>query len=151
MSREIGIMRANSLLEKIQMGIPMNLEKVGRKILEAEGHTDIDELMKVQPPSPPLEDLRKQAELEHRQNIDFAKLRLDAMTKQYEAFKDYSQAVKNLASAESLEAQNTLAALREGHVQLMDRLDRQLKMVDQMERANKPSEPPAEGEAPNEE
>lgn len=47
------IEKANSLLQKMGMGMPFNPQVVARQILEAEGHDNIEELLQAPPPSTP--------------------------------------------------------------------------------------------------
>src|SRR5690606_5048907 len=48
--------KAQSLLEKLGMGLPVNPMLVTRKVLESEGHEDIDQLMSMPPPAPSIEE-----------------------------------------------------------------------------------------------
>lgn len=47
------IQKAMSLMEKMSQGIPLNVQEVTRRTLEAEGHEDIEILMEVPPPQLP--------------------------------------------------------------------------------------------------
>lgn len=95
------VMKAESLLQKKAAGLPLNTAIVTRKVLEAEGHDDIEELMQ---PDPPREDPKitiEKLKLAAVQETERSKLQLEMIVKEYSAFKDYSQAMANLARAQS--------------------------------------------------
>jgi chaperonin GroES len=50
------MLRANDLMEKMAAGLPINPAVVTRKVLEAAGHEDIDELMTMPPAQPSIEE-----------------------------------------------------------------------------------------------
>jgi len=82
------LMKARSLLEKLQMGLPLNVSVVTRQVLQAEQQEDIEQLMNVPPPPPSIEerefDLKTQEFLAERVN-------------------DYFNNIKTIAEAEALE------------------------------------------------
>ena len=45
-------MKAEALLAKVQAGLPINMEAVTKRMLEAEGHEDVEELMTMPEPQP---------------------------------------------------------------------------------------------------
>lgn len=102
------LLKAESLLQKLSMGLPLNVEEVTRRALEAEGHEDISALMGSQEQEPDPELLLKQAELEHKIAMDEEQLQLDKERIKYEAMKDESQAVKNLVAAEVAKMQTQI-------------------------------------------
>lgn len=95
------VMKANSLLQKKAAGLPLNTQMVTRAVLEAEGHDDIDKLMQVEPPQedPKIVLERQKLQLEHQRAL--MEMQMTAAQKEYESFKDYSQAIAHLAKAQS--------------------------------------------------
>jgi len=71
--------KASSLLEKLAAGLPLNVQEVTRRVLEAEQHEDIDVLMTVPERQPDPEVLQKKAEFDHKAMMDKLKVRLDAI------------------------------------------------------------------------
>lgn len=69
------IQNANSLLQKTAQGIPLNMIEVTRRILEAEGHENIDELMKSPPPQTPPDVQLEREKFEHQKQMDALKAR----------------------------------------------------------------------------
>jgi len=64
------MMKANSLLQKMAQGIPLNVQDVTKRVLEAEGHENIDLLMQVPPPQLPPEVQLEQARFKHQMTMD---------------------------------------------------------------------------------
>jgi len=93
------VMRANSLLEKAGMGLPLNKKEVTKRVLEAEGHEDIETLMQVPPPQPPPEMQLKMAELEHKKQIDGLTVQLDKIKTESEVLKSNVETEIMLANA----------------------------------------------------
>lgn len=89
--------KAQSLLEKLGMGLPVNPMLVTKKVLEAEGHEDIEQLMTLPPPAPSLEE--KEFELET------IKVQIDAM-------RAYFESIEKVAKAEAAEAGQQLDTYR---------------------------------------
>jgi chaperonin GroES len=87
-------MKAQALLQKVQMGLPLNIQVVTRQVLESEGHENIMELMNIPPPSPPPE------------------FQLEVEKTKIEAFKAYHAAILQVAQAEAAEAGSTLDQYR---------------------------------------
>lgn len=69
------IQKANSLLQKMGQGIPLNVMEVTKRVLEAEGHENIAELMKSPPPQIPPDVQLEQAKFEHQKQMDALKAR----------------------------------------------------------------------------
>lgn len=95
------VMKANSLLQKKAAGLPINTMVVTRAVLEAEGHDNLDELLQ---PDPPMEDPKITMEREKiasMERIEMAKMQIELITKEHEAFKDYAQAISHLAKAQA--------------------------------------------------
>lgn len=98
------MMKAQSLLQKMQMGMPLNPVLVTRQVLEAEGHEDIEMLMQAPPPQPDFETQLKMDELQHRKQMEQMEFQLKVANTQYEAMKDYAQSLAHLAKAAATEA-----------------------------------------------
>lgn len=97
--------KAQSLQEKLMQGFPLNPEMVLRKVLESEGHEDIDQLMQAPPPQPDFKTDLEMKKFEHTQRLESAEHELKVANTQYEAMKDYAQAVSALAKAAATEDQ----------------------------------------------
>ena len=82
-------MKSQALLEKLQMGLPLNPQVVLRRVLESEQHEGIEELMTLPEPQPSIEEKEFELELvrEERNTID-----------------SYVDNIKKIAEAEALEA-----------------------------------------------
>jgi chaperonin GroES len=76
---------SQSLLEKAAAGLPVNVGVATRKMLEAEGHEDIEEIMTMPPPQP---------------NPEF---QLEVEKTQIDAFRAYHEALEKIAKAEAAE------------------------------------------------
>jgi len=96
--------KANSLLEKMMAGLPLNPQMVLRKVLEAEGHENIEELMQVQPPQPDFDTQLDIEKFNHQKELETAEYQLKTATTQYEAMKDYATAIANLAKASATDS-----------------------------------------------
>lgn len=92
--------KANSLLEKMAMGLPLNRAVVTKKVLEAEQQEDIEALMTIPPAPPPPE------------------FQLEVVDRQIAAFEAFGKVLEQVAKAESLEVGDQLR-LYEG---VVDRL-----------------------------
>lgn len=96
-------LKAESLLQKVEMGLAINPEVVTKRLLEAEGHENIPELLDWEPPPNPEIELKRQ-ELEMKREETWANLLLTALSHDVEQIKDSAQAIAHLARAESFEA-----------------------------------------------
>lgn len=96
--------KAQSLAEKLAAGFPLNPTLVLKQVLEAEGHEDIDELMRVDPPQPDFDTQLEMGKFEHQKQLEVAEYELKVATTQYEAMKDYAAAIANLAKAAATES-----------------------------------------------
>ena len=88
-------MKAQSLLQKSMAGLPINASIATRRTLEAEGHDDIDEIMKMPPPQPSPEE--KQFEL------DTIRTQIDARKAKAEITNSYFDNILKVAQAEAAE------------------------------------------------
>jgi chaperonin GroES len=105
------LMRAESLMQKMMAGIPLNQEEVTRRLLEAEGHEDIEKLMDVPAPPPPLDLQLEIQKFEHQVTKDMLELELNSMKAQFAAMKDQATAMMNAAKAESETSQSSIDQL----------------------------------------
>ena len=91
------VMKSQALLEKLQMGLPLNPQVVLKRVLEAEQHEGIEELMTLPEPQPSIEEKEFELKLvqEERETID-----------------SYVNNIKTIAEAESLEMGDQLNMYR---------------------------------------
>jgi len=104
--------RAESLLQKLAMGLPLNQSEVIKRLLDAEGHEDVELLMQVPPPQPPFEQMLEQAKFQWQQRMDQMNLQLDAIRIDNEAVKDKSQAMMNMAKVGDMKQKSDLEDIR---------------------------------------
>jgi chaperonin GroES len=90
-------MKAQNLLQDLQMGLPLNIQVVTEQVLRSQGQDNIQALMQQQPQGP------SQAELEYKLEVEREKVN---------AFKAWSLSVLQLAQAEALEHGSNLDHLR---------------------------------------
>ena len=113
--------RANALLLKAMNNVPINLMEVTRRMLEAEGHEDIEALMTMPPPQTPPDIALEQAQFEHQVQMDQARLQLDALKIKEQAFRDRISAMAKLREVELKEGASAVEtekhALEEYHRQ----------------------------------
>lgn len=103
--------KAQSLLEKMMAGLPLNPQMVLRQVLEAEGHENIDELMQVEPPQPDPEMELEKARFQHQAQLEIAEHKLRAVTSQFEPMKDKATAALNMAKAAAEESGMEIAQI----------------------------------------
>ena len=87
-SDSMKLLRANSLMEKLAAGIPLNQGEVVKRVLEAEGHDDVPALMTLPPPQP---------------SVDERELDLKITKEMREAIDSRFDNLLKVAQAESLE------------------------------------------------
>lgn len=95
------LLKSESLLQKVMAGLPLNLEEVTMRTLEAEGHEDIDKLLQTEQkvdPEVQFEQMKFQDESERA----WASLLLEAHKQETETVKDLAQAIAHIARAESM-------------------------------------------------
>lgn len=119
------MMKADSLLQKMAAGLPLNPMIVTRAVLEAEGHENVNELMNVPQPQPDFETQLKMQEFDHRRRMEEARLELDMANTKHEAMKDFAQAMSHLAKAEA----TSQSIEREDIAQMVDLAMRQEQEV----------------------
>ena len=105
------MLKAQALLDKMSMGLPLNPQVVTKKVLEAEGHTEIEQLMNIQPQPDPEMQL-KQREQMHQEQQDKINAELEAEKVRAEVMKDMANAILSVSKAESEEAGTQLEYLK---------------------------------------
>lgn len=95
------LVRAEALLQKMQMGLAINPMVVTKRVLEAEGHEDIEELMNIPDPGPPPEVRIKMQELELKAKEAERQFQLDSVRVTAEAKKDMADAIAKGAKADT--------------------------------------------------
>lgn len=95
------VFKAQSLMEKAAAGMRLNPTVVARKVLEAEGHEDIEQLMDVPPPQPDPKFVLEEAKFKHQVEMDRVSTMLDGMRIKSEGQKDLAQAKKMMADAKA--------------------------------------------------
>jgi len=102
-STQMKLAKANSLIQKIPTGL-INPKVAMQRALEAEEQPGIEQIMEMPPPQPPFEVVKHQDEM----NMKKAEMILEVMNKEQEWINNEmlitSQAMLNLAKAESEEA-----------------------------------------------
>lgn len=135
--------KAQSLLEKLMAGLPLNPQMVLRKVLESEGHENIEELMQVAPPQPDPEVELEKAKFEHQVMIETAEHQLKAETMQFESTKDKATAMLSMAKAAEAESGmeiNQLTAFIDNQVKQEDSITARMQAVASIEQAEKSEE-----------
>lgn len=153
LSEAHNIMKANSLLQKLGAGLPLNVEEVTKRVLLAENQEDIEDLMEVPDPQPDPEFVLKQDELDHKKRYEWAQLQLKAATSEYDAFKDFASAVKALTDAQATETgierdniDALLTAVQNRHDMVVNDLQQINGFAQQQQPATEvPGETPTEG------
>tara|TARA_R100001377_G_scaffold60511_1_gene36720 strand:- start:5767 stop:7782 length:2016 start_codon:yes stop_codon:yes gene_type:complete len=101
--------KSQALLEKLQMGLPLNVYEVTKRALESEEQENIEQLMKMPEPQPnPEVEMQKaefemqQAEFQHKVKMDTTALQLDTLKIRAQAQKDESGSELNMAKVEQI-------------------------------------------------
>ena len=102
--------KAQALLEKVQMGLPINIHEVTRMVLEAEGHENIKQLMDVPKPQPDPMLVLEQQKFEQEKQIQNKSLQLDAVKVKAQAEKDETGSQLNMAKAQEIGLDKELQA-----------------------------------------
>ena len=140
LSEAHAMMKAQSLLEKMMSGLPLNPQMVLRKVLEAEGHENIDELMQVEPPQPDPEITLKQAEFEHKKNMETAEYQHRVNAAQFEPAKDRAAAMLNMAKAAETESGmqiDQITSMVDNQVKQEDSITARIQAVASAQQADK--------------
>lgn len=142
------MMKAQSLLQKMAAGMPLNPELVTRQVLEAEGHEDIEALMTAPPPQPDFETQLKMEEFEHRRQLEALEFDLKVANTQYEAMKDFAQAMSHLAKAAATEAgidRDDVKAMMDSLLKSEDSLTKRLQAIGNIQKQEEAASPEDKG------
>lgn len=101
--------KSQALLEKLSIGLPLNVQEVTRRTLEAEDQENINELMNVQPQPDPEAELAAQ-QFAHQREMDLIQAELDALKIRAQAVKDETGAELNIAKAQEIGTKAELGA-----------------------------------------
>lgn len=104
--------KAQSLVEKMTQGLPLNPQMVALAVLEAEGHENIEALMQAPEPQPDFKVKLEMDKLDHQKQVDMATMELEAAKLEYSGLKDVSQAIANMARAKSMNEQVDIAEMQ---------------------------------------
>lgn len=105
--------KSQSLLEKMAVGLPLNVEEVTKRVLESEDQEDIKKLMDVAPRGPSPEQELEAAKFQHERQMDMINAELDALKVRAQAFKDESGARLNDAKVDQIAANQDLATRKQ--------------------------------------
>jgi len=98
------MMRSQLLIQKWQI-LP-NKEEALKRVLEAEGHSEVQKLMtSPKPPEPSIEEKQLQldvAKFEHQRQLDMASMQMEGVRTQSGAEKDHASAVLNTTKAAAI-------------------------------------------------
>lgn len=132
--------RAQALMEKLAMGLPLNVGVVTRRVLEAEDQEDIDDLMNVQPqPNPEVE--LENAKFQHQRQIDLIDRDLEAIKVRAQAIKDQTGADLNIAKIDQLGFEAQFKSIQ----QEIDTIQNDTKLAIEQQKAEKPEPKPEKG------
>lgn len=95
------LIKAGALVELITMGFPLNRKEAMQRILEAQGHPDLEKLMQAPPPQPTVEQQIELKKLELEERKAMAELTLKSQHERFVAFKDYAKAQLDMAKAQT--------------------------------------------------
>jgi len=133
------IMKADMLKEKLAMGMPLNVNEVNKRILEAEGHEDIQALTDMSDMPGDREAERKDQEFQHKVQMDQADLQLRAAEVEAGIMKDKAQTMVNTAKAEGVQVDTQLkmvAAQMKGMEQqeksVMNKVNAAMSLIEKM-------------------
>ena len=96
------LLKAESLFQKMAQGMPVNPTIATQRILEAEEHSNIEELMQMPPPQPDFELQFKQKVHDDEMALELMRFGLEKDTTMAEIMKDMAQAKVNLAKAKAV-------------------------------------------------
>ena len=94
--------KSQALLEKLQMGLPLNVQEVTKRALEAEEQENIEQLMQMPEPQPNPEVEIQQAEFQHKVKMETIDRQLDTLKIRAQAQKDESGSELNMAKVEQI-------------------------------------------------
>ena len=94
--------KTQALLEKLQMGLPLNVHEVTKRALESEEQENIELLMKMPEPQPNPEAELQKAEFQHKVKMETIDRQLDTLKIRAQAQKDESGSELNMAKVEQI-------------------------------------------------
>lgn len=97
------------LLELAANGLPINPTIATRRVLEAEGHENIEEIMQMPEPQPSFEQQIEMQKLQLEMQKFQKTIEMEQKNSQYEAFKDMTAAQLNMAKAQQIGDQQALS------------------------------------------
>lgn len=95
------LIKAGALIELIQLGFPINRGEAMLRILEAQGHPDLEKLLAPEPPRPNFEQQIEMKKLELEERKTMAELTLKSQHERFVAFKDYAKAQLDMAKSQT--------------------------------------------------
>jgi chaperonin GroES len=124
------LLKAESLGQKLQLGLPINPAVATRKWLEAEGQEDIPELMEMPPPQPDFETQLEMDKFAHQQSMDQLNLMLEMRRLETEQIKDKAQAMAHVARAEGMADATRIEQMKV----ILESIDRSERIDSELER-----------------
>jgi chaperonin GroES len=97
------ILRALALKQHLIDGAPLNVQAVTYRVLEAEGHENIEELMTVPEQKPSVDEMEFQLEVQkfdHTKRMDYANLQLNTLKIREQALRDRTAAIAQIRKVE---------------------------------------------------
>lgn len=116
--------KSQALMEKLMAGLPLNVQEVTKRVLEAEDQENIKELMNVQPQPNPEAQL-EMMKFQHQRELDLISAELEALKIRAQAIKDETGAQLNVAKAGQIGVDSEL----KGRSQLMTEIQTEASMV----------------------
>lgn len=102
-SQQMRMAKSQALWEKVPTGL-VNPQLAMKTMLEAEEQPNVEQLMQVEPPKPSIDML----ELQHKKQIEWAKIELDTVKLMQDDLKVQADAIHKLAQAEAAEEGNQI-------------------------------------------
>lgn len=96
--------KSQALMEKLMAGLPLSVEEVTRRTLEAEEHEDIDKLMTRPEPQPDFKTQLEMSKFQHQVQMDQINQQLESLKIRAQAVKDQTGAELNMAKTQEMGA-----------------------------------------------
>ena len=106
------IMKGQALVQHMAQGMPLNVQEVTKRVLEMEGHDDIDLLMQTPPPQPDFETQLEMQKFQHERQKDMQEMEIDRIRVMSEARKDMMQALKLYMQSREIEDKGVIEEAR---------------------------------------
>jgi chaperonin GroES len=119
------IAKSNALLQMKGAGIPLNHQEVTKRMLESQGHEDIQLLMKVPPPQDPPDIVVKKMQLQQKDKIDTLNVQLKDLETRSKVLLNQAQAELAFAQAQGLPVKD----LHEQFVQQQGLINKEFELV----------------------